>query len=404
MSGLPERPFLTAGIAAVPGRLKEQPEDFEVDELPLYEPVGAGKHLYLQVEKRGIPTMEAVRRLARALQRPARDCGYAGMKDARAVTRQWISIPDVDAAQALAVELPDLRVLQAIPHGNKLKMGHLRGNRFRIRLRGLSEDDAPRVRQVFEILAARGVPNFYGTQRFGRQARNAVLGRLLLQGEPRAFIEALLEAGDQAPPRIQEAAAAYRAGELQKARKLWPRGDAAASKALASLVRCPDDWQRAQTAIPRKLLRFLFSAYQSALFNRYLALELERLDTLEDGAIAWLHRNGACFVVTSAEEEQARLRAFEVSPAGPIFGAQRMLPQGRLLAVEEAILAEEGLDDARLQASKRWGFKGARRPLRIPLQGLLFEREGEDLLVQFELPSGSYATEVFAEVFKQGAA
>lgn len=397
-----ERPFLTAGIPPVPGHLKEQPEDFEVEELPLYEPGGSGKHLYLWVQKRGIPTMEAVRRLARALQRAPRDCGYAGMKDARAVTRQWISLPEVEPAAALALELPELEVLRAVPHSNKLKLGHLRGNRFSIRLRSLSEQDAPRVCQVLELLAARGVPNFFGQQRFGRQARNALLGRCLLQGDPRAFIEALLAADEQAPPRIQEAAAAFRRGELQRARKLWPRGDTAACKALGSLVRCPDDWPRAQQAIPRKLLRFLFSAYQSALFNRYLAHELERLDELEDGAIAWIHRNGACFLVEDATQEQARLRGFEISPAGPMFGSQRLLPGGRLLSLEQAILAEEGLDDAALQASKRWGFKGARRPLRIPLERLKLSREGADLLAQFELPSGSYATEVFAEVFKAG--
>src|SRR5690349_18985146 len=107
------------------------PETFVVEELPAYLPAGEGPHTFLWIEKRGLTTPEAVRRLARALRVPERDVGYAGMKDRHATTRQWVSVPAVDPAVALAAELgAELRVLEARRHGNKLKTGHLKGNRF----------------------------------------------------------------------------------------------------------------------------------------------------------------------------------------------------------------------------------------------------------------------------------
>src|SRR6185503_9594833 len=106
------------------------PERFVVEEIAAYAPAGAGEHTFLWVEKRGVTTMDAVKRLARLLGVDARDVGYAGLKDRNAVTRQWISFPGVDPARALEIREPDIRVLEAARHGNKLRTGHLRGNRF----------------------------------------------------------------------------------------------------------------------------------------------------------------------------------------------------------------------------------------------------------------------------------
>src|SRR5690242_15079779 len=108
------------------------PETFVVEEIPAYEPSGEGEHTYVWIEKRGLTTMDAVKRLARALDTDARDIGYAGLKDRNAVTRQWISVPRVEPERVLAIAEPDLRVLAAKRHGNKLRTGHLRGNRFEV--------------------------------------------------------------------------------------------------------------------------------------------------------------------------------------------------------------------------------------------------------------------------------
>ena len=166
------RTFLTADLPGTGGIMKETPEDFLVAEIPLYLPCGEGEHTFAEIEKRGITTFEALRRVAKALDVAERDLGYAGMKDARGVTRQTFSIPRVAPERVLALELPGIRVLSAVLHKNKLKLGHLRGNRFSLRLREVATDAEAKASAVLAVLARRGVPNYFGEQRFGRRGDN----------------------------------------------------------------------------------------------------------------------------------------------------------------------------------------------------------------------------------------
>ncbi len=131
-------PYLTADIPGTGGVIKESPDDFIVSEIPAYEPCGSGEHLYLTFEKRGITTLEAIRRIAGKLKVPERDVGYAGMKDAVGVTRQTISLQGTKPEEALALQLDGITPCSAIRHTNKLKPGHLKGNRFQITIRGVS--------------------------------------------------------------------------------------------------------------------------------------------------------------------------------------------------------------------------------------------------------------------------
>src|SRR5437763_6831448 len=128
-------PLLTAHLPGVGGRIKTQPEDFDVEEIPAYEPSGEGDFLYLWVQKRGMGAEYFVRQLARRLDVPTSEVGTAGLKDRHAVTRQWVSVPAACEARLAAIADDDLRVLRASRHGNKLKPGHLRGNRFRVLVR-----------------------------------------------------------------------------------------------------------------------------------------------------------------------------------------------------------------------------------------------------------------------------
>ena len=122
--------YLTASFPGTGGSLKGTPEDFLVEELPLYTPCGEGEHLYLEVEKRGLTTFDLLQHLSKALKVPEREIGYAGLKDARATTRQTVSVTGVRPEQALALELAGVRILSARFHRNKLRLGHLAGNRF----------------------------------------------------------------------------------------------------------------------------------------------------------------------------------------------------------------------------------------------------------------------------------
>ncbi|MCP5044170.1 MAG: tRNA pseudouridine(13) synthase TruD, partial [bacterium] len=143
------------------------PEDFVVDEIPLYAPSGEGGHTFLRVEKRLRTTDQVVAELARVVGVSRRDIGYAGKKDRVGVTRQWFSIPDLDPERACELELSDARVLEAMRHRNKLRTGHLRANRFEIRVRDLRSDEIVAAQSALDRIASEGFPNRFGSQRFG---------------------------------------------------------------------------------------------------------------------------------------------------------------------------------------------------------------------------------------------
>ena len=173
---MPHLPYLTAEIPGIGGILKQRREDFFVQEIPLYEPSGQGEHVYCEIEKVGLSTFEAVDRLAQALGVNPRDIGYAGMKDANAVTQQVFSIAGTDESAVMNLHLAGLRVLWAARHGNKLRLGHLKGNRFAAKIRQVNPTDVLKLAPVIEQLQKRGMPNYFGAQRFGRRGDNHKLG------------------------------------------------------------------------------------------------------------------------------------------------------------------------------------------------------------------------------------
>jgi tRNA pseudouridine13 synthase len=295
-----------------------------VEEIPSYGPSGAGGHVLATIEKRDLTTPEAVRRTAAALGVRANDVGAAGMKDRHAVTRQQISLPPPVAPEAvLGVAVEGVHVLSAARHPHKLRTGHLAGNRFVVVVRELAvpaPEAEARARAILARLAPPpGLPNFYGAQRFGAEGDNAALGRALVLGE-----------------RV-------RAGPRER--------------------------------------RLYVSAYQSALFNRYLEARLA--DGRYASAIAGdLLRHG--------------------TPTGPMFGTDMPRPaEGTEAAAREsAILAAEGLA---LEDFARVGrlATGTRRPIGVPL-GEASARATDDgaLELRFTLPAGSYATVLADHIVK----
>src|SRR5690606_12978670 len=115
-------PYLIESFTGIGGKIKQRPEDFFVQEVPLYEPGGEGEHLYVEIEKVRLTTFDAVNRIARALDLPPREIGYAGLKDAFAVTRQVLSIPRVSEDDVRNLKWDDMRILWAMRHGNKLRL------------------------------------------------------------------------------------------------------------------------------------------------------------------------------------------------------------------------------------------------------------------------------------------
>ena len=335
------------------GRIKARFEDFVVEELPAYEPSGAGEHVFVRITKTDLTTLEAVKRIARALRCDAREAGFAGMKDRHGVTTQTLSLhaprgvsPDELASRARGVTVEGVTVLAAAPHGNKLKPGHLAGNRFAITVRDVPRDRIGDVEQSLADVARLGVPNAFGAQRFGRERDNA-------------------------------------------------------SRALA--------WSRGEAEGPRdpRMQRLLWSALQSAVFNAVLDSRVAdgTWATALEGDLLKLRSSGGLFLCADVQTDRARAATGEVSPTGPIVGAEMRWPEGSPAVLERRICSEMLGDAFDIGRTRRLGV-GTRRALRVWVQDLRWEVDDGDpgnaatcIRVYFVLPKGAYATTVLETVF-----
>lgn len=340
-------PYLTSELAGTGGALRTCDEDFAVDEELPYAPSGSGEHVLVRIEKRGMTTPDAAKVIARTLGVRERDIGIAGMKDRRAVTRQWLSLPPpVAPEQALAIEHTDLRVLEAHRHPHKLRTGHVRANRFAIRVRGAAPDAEQRARAILAALAVPpGAPNWYGEQRFGKAGDNAARGKALVTG----------------------------ASKLGR---------------------------------DRRMDRLMVSALQSQLFNDWLTARLA--DGLYRTALAGdlLHkRGGGMFACDDPAADTARLLAGELVVTGPMFGDRMRQPSdgSPAAAREAAILAHHELERSAF-ATVRAIAEGTRRDATIEVADpVVVAVDGSTLEVAFTLPGGAYATTVMREIMKDPA-
>lgn len=395
--------YLTSEIPGIGGSIKTVPEDFRVEEIAAYEPCGEGEHLFLLVEKKGITTLEALRRLAAHFGVPERDCGYAGLKDSVGVTLQYLSFPRVAKEKGDGLELPALRVLQAEQHRNKLKPGHLQGNRFKVIVRDLLPEAEVTAQRSIDELCRRGVPNLFGPQRYGAQGNSAIIGRCLAQGDFAAAVHALIGEPDLlTDQQWQEAVRAFQRGDLPKSLELMPRFCRSERSVIERLIRSPANYSGALKTVHPRLLQLYLSAAQSSLFDDVVRERLAtgRLDKLLAGDIAVRHDNGACFRVQDPEAERERMACLAISPSGPMIGRDMLLPEGEPLALENRICAGAGISPNAPLSFGKLQMNGERRPLRVPLVGPEVQRQDAGILLSFSLPRGAYATAVLHEVMK----
>jgi tRNA pseudouridine13 synthase len=335
-----EPPVLYPALPPVGGRVGSEPEDFVVDEVPAYGASGKGEHQYVLAKKRLLTTQVLAKRLARAAGVQERDVGYAGMKDKYAVTTQWLS---VCSKTPLSRELdlgPGVEILEVTRHENKLRTGHLLGNRFTITLVGTHEDALARALAIVERLREDGLPNYFGAQRFGHGGRNL------------ADALSWLERGGRGRGRFEQ--------------KLFP------------------------------------SVVQSELFNRYLTARLALgARQLILGEVVRLEGAGAMFRVEDVAAEQPRLEKRDLHLTGPMIGPKLRPASEEALALEQRLTAELGLTEEMLGTLGREA-PGVRRDLFAPLADLAIEavtdRSAPALALSFTLPSGGYATEVLRQL------
>ncbi len=313
-------------------------EDFVVEELSSVQLDGEGEHVWLWLEKTSNNTDYVANCLARAAAVSPAVVGYAGLKDRHAVTRQWFSVqmPGREAPDWNALLEPGMRVLHSARHGRKLKTGFLDGNRFRLVLRDCRGDTAA-LEARLETIRREGVPNYFGSQRFGRDGGNLVKARAIFEG------------------RLKE-------------RNRTRRG-------------------------------LYLSAARSALFNRVLALRVEQGNWLSGlpGDVMNLDGSRSHFAVQTLDETiQRRLAEQDIHPTGPLWGAGQSEALAEVLALEQSVA---DADPVLAQGLCAAGLKQERRALRLRVSELSHRwLDGDVLELGFILPPGAYATTVLANI------
>ena len=313
---------------------RQRPEDFQVDEILGFEADGEGPHQLLWVEKAGVNTAFAAQALARHAGVAERDVGYAGLKDRHALTRQYFTVPGGDNRRWDDFSVPGIQVLSATAHRRKLRRGSHRGNRFRIVLRELSADRAAFEARITE-LAADGVPNYFGVQRFGKGGANLGLAAALVAGK----------------------------------------------------------------RLPRHKRGFAISTLRAMVFNQLLAARLEAgsWNRALSGELLQLDGRGSWFRMEADDPEIAsRLERLEIHPTGPLPGRARFPIEGEVAALEQGMLEAHADWQSCLE---RLAVEADRRALRLAVADLGEEWICENVVaLSFELSSGGYATAVMREL------
>jgi tRNA pseudouridine13 synthase len=332
-------PLLTADLPGIGGRIRDQLEDFEVDEIPAYLACGDGDFLFLWVEKKGMGAEYFLTQIARRLQIRTGDVGVAGLKDRWAITRQTVSVPRHCESQLPSLEGDGIRLLRVDRHSNKLRSGHLKGNRFRIAIRDSDTHAVKNLDALLERIRVLGVPNYYGPQRFGRGGETARMGLALLRKE--------------------------------------------------------------RLRLKPFLRKLALSAVQSLLFNDYLARRLRDglLHRVLRGDVLSKRVTGGLFVALDQGREQERFDGGEIVPTGPIFG-RKMMPAADLSGEREAaVLADAKIEPQAFQGFGKL-LQGTRRHNLIFPAQLTWEHHQNVVRLDFALPAGAYATIVLREIMK----
>ena len=328
------------GKPGLTGRLRQLPEDFCVTELPLLEPDGEGEHVWLWIRKRNENTPRIAEQLARFAGVHPRQVSYAGLKDRRAVTEQWFSVqlPGRDAPDWEDLNSESLTVLRHARHSRKLRRGALKGNRFSITVRDI-EGDAAELEARLTLIGDEGVPNYFGEQRFGRDASN-----------------------------------------LHTAQRLFANPG---------------------RRMPRNKRSLALSAARSFLFNQVLSRRVNAAswNAPIDGDAMQLSGSHSFFIAESIDAELlARVQKKDIHPTGPLHGRGDPPAQGSCRQLEQAVLAGHADWCAGLEAA---GLKQDRRALRLMVHDLNWRKTGAaELLLEFSLPAGAYATCVLRELMQ----
>ncbi|ALT67967.1 tRNA pseudouridine(13) synthase TruD [Methanobrevibacter millerae] len=400
------------------GSIRNQYEDFYVEEIPELIPTGEGPNVWVWIEKIGRTTLDVVLDIARDLHIDRKRMGFAGMKDKKALTRQWICIANMDSEEQFRqVENLDIYktdFLKITRGRKKLRMGQLKGNKFRILIRDLDdiEKSADIANDVLKELEVTGVPNYFGWQRFGRPRTNThLVGEALIHNDLAEAVRIYVgNPSEDESLENQKARQAYDDGDLEKSLELMGKGMRYEKMIVRQLIKDSkkgelDDkaYMNAIHALPKPLQRMFVHAYQSYLFNDVVSRRVEMgINKYIEGDIIIDNDENIVRDKTS-DEYQEMIDNFEVNPTVPLFGTKVPFAGGEVGEMEKSVLESYGLEKSDFEVPKmpRLGSHGLRRALRFQVWDASAKATDEGVLAEFSINKGSYATAVLREVMKK---
>ncbi len=348
--------FYAYSHAPIPFHFRQSPRDFVVDEIPLYEFSGEGEHLVYHVRKKNLTTWQMLDLIAKHLNIRSRDIGYAGLKDKNAQTKQYISIHKQYEEKMESFDKEGIKILSKTYHNNKIKMGHLRGNRFFIRLKKVNPTDAQKITQVLGNIKEYGMPNYFGFQRFGIEKNNYKLGE-----------EILFNGRKERNAKLKKM---YINAYQSHLFNLWLSSRLEKSKLISSFD-------------PKEIIDLL-NMPEEILTN--IKKQKHPFKLLE-GDVMMHYPNGRLFHYDMSEEEAERFTCKNVSPTGLLAGERAKRAVGMAHTIEKEFDFEAKIDGARRYA---WIFPE-------DVEGKYREDEAWYEL-HFTLPKGSYATVLVEEI------
>ena len=402
------------------GTIRNQYEDFYVEEIPEVIPEGEGPNVYVWIEKLGRTTLDVVLDIARDLHISRKRMGFAGMKDKKALTRQWICIANMDSEEQLnQVKALDGTIyktdfLKVVRGRKKLRMGQLKGNRFRILIRDLDdiEKSADVAEEVLGQLEVTGVPNYFGWQRFGKPRTNThLVGRALVENDLKKAVGTYIgNPSEDESEENQLARKAYDEGNLEESLNLMGKGMRYEKMMIKELIRdskkgelTDKSYMNALHALPKPLQRMFVHAYQSYLFNEAVSNRVEMgINKYVEGDII-IDMEEHIVRDKTPDEFQELIDNFQANPTCPLYGTKVPYAGGKVGEMEENVLKKYDLEKSDFEVPKmpRLGSHGLRRSMRFQVWDTSAVATDDGVLCEFSINKGSYATAVLREIMKK---
>lgn len=400
------------------GTIRNQYDDFYVEEIPKLTPTGEGQNIWIWIEKTGRTTLDVVLDISRDLHISRKRMGFAGMKDKRAVTRQWICIANMESdAQMEEVKALDIfktDFLKVTRGRKKLRMGQLQGNKFRIHIKDLDNpiESADIANNVLNQLEVTGVPNYFGWQRFGHpRTTTHLVGEALIQNDLKKAVDRYIGNPIESEHSTNiEARQAYDDGDLEKSLELMSKGMRYEKMMVKELIKdskkgelTEESYKNALHSLPKPLKRMFVHAYQSFLFNEAVSRRTEMgIDSYIDGDII-IDNEEHIVRDKTTEEINEMISNFEANPTAPLYGTKVPFAEGEVGEMEKDILNKYNIskEDFEVPKMPRLGSHGLRRSVRFKVWDSSAKATDEGVIVEFSINKGSYATAVLREIMKK---